>query len=120
MIIVTLLMCLFLFVCICFGIGQVVWIYLDAKERGDRLKIVWALFLRYFLFYTLFITLPLIVYLLISRSYASSCPTCNEKIRPDYVTCPRCGQHLKEKCLNCGRSIEKVGIIVELFKRVIK
>lgn len=44
MIIVTLLMCLFLFVCICFGIGQVVWIYLDAKERGDRLKIVWALF----------------------------------------------------------------------------
>lgn len=49
MIIVTLLMCLLLFVCICFGIGQVVWIYLDAKERGDRLKVVWAL-LRYFLF----------------------------------------------------------------------
>ncbi len=22
-------------------------------------------------------------------------------------SCPRCGQHLKEKCLNCGRSIEK-------------
>ena len=107
MIIVTLLMCLFLFVCICFGIGQVVWIYSDAKERGDRLKIVWALFAVFPIFIPYLLPLPLIVYLLISRSYASSCPTCNEKIRPDYVTCPRCGQHLKEKCLNCGRSIEK-------------
>ena len=77
------------------------------KERGDRLKIVWALFAVFPIFIPYLLPLPLIVYLLISRSYASSCPTCNEKIRPDYVTCPRCGQHLKEKCLNCGRSIEK-------------
>ena len=52
MIIVTLLMCLLLFVCICFGIGQVVWIYLDAKERGDRL----GSFCGISYFYALFIT----------------------------------------------------------------
>ncbi len=96
-----------LFVVSCFGIGQVVWIYLDAKEREDRLKVVWALFALFPIFIPYLLPLPLIVYLLISRSYASSCPTCNEKIRSDYVTCPHCGQHLKEKCSHCGRSIEK-------------
>ena len=55
-------MCLFLFVCICFGIGQVVWIYLDAKERGDRLKIVWALFAVFPIFIPYLLPLPLIVY----------------------------------------------------------
>lgn len=57
MTIVTLLVCLLLFVCICFGIGQVVWIYLDAKERGDRLKVVLGPFYGISYCYALFITI---------------------------------------------------------------
>lgn len=106
MIINTLLVGLILFVVVCFGIGQVVWIYLDAKERQDRLAPIWAIFAVFPIIYPVLLPLPLIIYLLISRSFDYRCPTCNEKIRQDFITCPNCGQTLKNQCPHCKQAVE--------------
>ena len=66
MIVMSILMSVVLFVVVCFGIGQVAWIYLDAKDRGDRLAIVWAIFAIFPIVYPILLPLPLIIYLLIS------------------------------------------------------
>ena len=94
MIVMSILMSVVLFVVVCFGIGQVAWIYLDAKDRGDRLAIVWAIFAIFPIVYPILLPLPLIIYLLISRSFSYLCPTCNEKVNKDFSTCPHCGQAL--------------------------
>lgn len=107
MIVMTLVIMLILFIVLCFGIGQVVWIYLDAKERRDRLAPVWAIFSLFPIIYPLLLPLPLVVYLLISRSFDYRCPTCNEKIKSDFIICPSCGQTLKEQCSQCKRAVEK-------------
>lgn len=106
MIVMSIFMSVVLFVVVCFGIGQVAWIYLDAKDRGDRLAIVWAIFAIFPIVYPILLPLPLIIYLLISRSFSYLCPTCNEKVNKDFSTCPHCGQALKEKCPNCGKTVE--------------
>lgn len=106
MIVMTIIMFVILFIVICFGIGQVAWIYLDAKERGDYLAWIWAVFAIFPVVYPILLPLPLIIYLLISRSFSYQCPTCNEKVKQDYITCPACGQSLKEQCSHCKRPIE--------------
>ena len=68
MIVMSILMSVVLFVVICFGIGQVAWIYLDAKDRDDRLAIVWAIFAIFPIVYPILLPLPLIIYLLNTHS----------------------------------------------------
>lgn len=95
---------------IVFGLGQVVWIYLDALERGDRLKGVWTLFAILAGLLSLglpfLLPMPLLVYLLISRSFGYKCPNCSHQVKVDYSTCPQCGCELKSKCPTCKKAVE--------------
>lgn len=99
-----------LFIILVFAFGQIVWIYLDAKERGDRLKGVWTLFAVMTLFLSIglpfLLPLPLIIYLIISRSSAYKCPNCSQQVKQDYAACPNCGTQLKASCPSCQRPIE--------------
>ncbi|MGL4374001.1 MAG: zinc ribbon domain-containing protein [Turicibacter sp.] len=110
MIIVSLLVGIVFFVIALFGLGQVVWIYLDAKERGDRLKGVWTLFAVVALLLSIglpfLLPLPLLVYLLISRSSGYKCPNCSHQVKNDYCACPQCGTTLKSKCPTCHQPVD--------------
>ena len=65
------LMFIVLFLIFSFGIGQVVWIYLDSKKREDKWGILWSILAITPLFIPILLPLPLIVYLLVTRAFRS-------------------------------------------------
>ena len=64
------LMFIVLFLIFSFGIGQVVWIYLDSKKREDKWGILWSILAITPLFIPILLPLPLIVYLLVTRAFS--------------------------------------------------
>lgn len=99
-------MFLVLFSVLVFGIGQVAWIYLDSKERGDNLAVLWALFGTTPIFMPFILPLPLIIYLIATRAFSSKCNNCGTKVSHIFSSCPTCGSKLKEKCSNCGKVVK--------------
>lgn len=96
-----------LFLILLFGIGQVVWIYLDSKNRGDKFGILWGIFTLTPLFIPIILPLPLIVYLLVTRAFSTKCYNCKTRISNNFLACPNCGVKLKEKCNHCGSALKE-------------
>lgn len=96
-----------LFCIFAFGMGQVAWIYLDSKERGDKWSILWALFAVSPLLIPMMLPLPLVIYLLVTRAFSTKCSKCGEKVVNSFAACPACGNKLKEKCVNCGKLVKE-------------
>ena len=94
------------FLIFAFGIGQVVWIYLDSKKREDKLGILWSILAITPIFLLMLLPLPLIVYLLVTRAFSAKCPNCKMKISNKFSSCPNCGWKLKEKCKSCGSALK--------------
>lgn len=101
------IMFIILFSVLAFGIGQVVWIYLDSRKRGDKFGILWAIFALTPLFIPMILPLPLVVYLLVTRAFSAKCNNCNTRISSSFLACPNCGVNLKEKCNSCGRPLKE-------------
>ena len=100
------LMFIVLFLIFSFGIGQVVWIYLDSKKREDKWGILWSILAITPIFLPILLPLPLIVYLLVTRAFSTKCPNCRIKISSKFSSCPNCGWKLKEKCKSCGSPLK--------------
>lgn len=101
------LMFIVMFLILIFGIGQVAWIYLDSKKREDKLGLLWSIFALTPLFIPILLPLPLIVYLLITRSFSAKCHNCNSRVSGSFASCPNCGVKLKEKCSSCNRVLRE-------------
>lgn len=106
MLVVSFLSYIVLFVVFLFGMGQVAWIFLDSKERGDKLGIVWAMFAVIPIIMPILLPLPIIVYLLITRSFSEKCSNCNSRVSSNFAACPNCGNELKEKCSSCEKIVK--------------
>lgn len=102
-----LIMFVIIFLVLSFGLGQVVWIYLDSRKREDKGGIFWAIFALTPLFIPIILPLPLIVYLLVTRAFSSKCPNCKTNISSKFISCTNCGINLKEKCKQCGSALKE-------------
>ncbi|MEG0308608.1 MAG: zinc ribbon domain-containing protein [Clostridium sp.] len=98
---------LFLFFILSIVLCCVVWVYLDSKERGDNLGLLWSLLFLLTLPLPVLLPIPLIIYILVTRIGSAKCPHCNEKISKNYIICPHCGLNLKKLCPNCNQAVEK-------------
>lgn len=96
-----------LFLVLFFGIGQVVWIYLDSKKREDKLGVLWSIFALTPLFLPIILPLPLITYLLVTRAFSSKCHNCKINISNKFISCPNCGVNLKQKCKQCASALKE-------------
>ncbi len=83
------------------------WVLLDARRRGHRHPMLWAVL-------TLIGNIIAFALYLITRPAPStmaapkgSCPLCGAKLRSDFIACPGCGILLRAKCKTCGRALEK-------------
>lgn len=100
------IMFVILFLIFVFGMGQVAWIYLDSKKREDKMGILWAMFSLLPIFFPLVLPLPIIIYLLVTRSFSDNCSKCGERVSNNFATCPSCGFEIKQKCRSCGRVVK--------------
>lgn len=113
-----------IFILIVIWLAFVYWTFRDAKLRNTSLiaAVFWALVVLVFNF------LGLIIYLilrppeyiedvlerdleikrmqLILDSDLSSCPSCGNEVRPDFLICPHCRKKLKNPCISCSRPLE--------------
>ena len=80
-------------------IGVFVW--RDAKARGMNAA-GWTLCA---VFLPMFCGLALYLIARTNRS-ADRCPSCRQRISPDFVICPFCGTELKLRCPSCKRTVE--------------
>lgn len=96
-----------LFSVLAFGIGQVVWITIDSKKRGDKLGVFWGIFALTPLFIPILLPLPLITYLLVTRTFSAKCYNCKTRISNSFISCPNCGVGLKKKCNSCGKGLKE-------------
>lgn len=91
---------------IIFGIGQAVWIYKDSKKRKDNLALVWGIVSLIAMFTQVFLPLPIIIYLIITRGIYKNCPNCGVSIKKEFNSCPECGYEIKKRCSNCNSWVE--------------
>lgn len=82
-------------------LGQSLWVYLDARGRKDSYAILWAL-LSLFSF-----PIPLIVYLIVSRSNKIRCRACGAIVEKGLTICTNCGNALGKNCKSCGNYMEE-------------
>jgi len=80
---------------------QALWIFIDAKKRGEKYYWAWGLF------GLLNIPSSLIIYLFVTRYGHFKCPNCGKTVKNDYKFCPYCGASLKKTCLKCGTEIKE-------------
>ncbi|MBE6759947.1 MAG: zinc ribbon domain-containing protein [Ruminococcaceae bacterium] len=78
-----------------------IYIYRDAKKRGMNAPL-WTL---------LGVLAPgfigLIIYLIVRGDHPDlQCPACSKPVSADFSVCPYCGAMLKEKCAQCGYTLE--------------
>ena len=74
---------------------QAVWIFVDAKKRGEN-HWLWGLF------GLLNVPTSLIIYLIVTRNKRIKCPSCGQGINKGYKRCPHCGEQLQGLCCKCG------------------
>jgi len=79
---------------------QAIWIFIDAKRRGESYYWLWG-FLG-----LLNVPSALIIYLLVTRHRQVRCEKCGEYVAKDYKACPFCGNELKKSCPGCGHEVE--------------
>ena len=48
-----------------------------------------------------------IIYFLMRKPIASSCPKCSAIVQADFTFCPECGETLASNCPSCRRAIEE-------------
>ncbi|RDY25477.1 zinc ribbon domain-containing protein [Romboutsia weinsteinii] len=96
-----------MFLVLALGIGQVVWIYLDSRNRGDKLKVLWAMLAITPLLVPIILPLPIIVYLLVTRAFSEKCSNCKTRVVSSFSSCPTCGSKLKEKCRICHKALKE-------------
>lgn len=113
-----------IFVLIIIWLSFVYWTYRDTRLRNNSITaaIFWALIVFLFNF------LGLIIYLilrppeyiedvrerdleiermqLLLDANLSGCPSCGNKVTPDFLICPHCRKKLKNPCISCGKPLE--------------
>ncbi|MFC2159884.1 zinc ribbon domain-containing protein, partial [Actinomycetota bacterium] len=113
-----------IFILIVIWLAFVYWTFRDAKLRNTSLiaAVFWALVVLVFNF------LGLIIYLilrppeyiedvlerdleikrmqLLLDSDLSSCPSCGNEVKPDFLICPYCRKKLKNTCISCKKPLE--------------
>lgn len=104
---VSILGFIIIFFVLAFGMGQVAWIYLDSKERGDKLGALWTILAIFPIFMPYILPLPLIIYLIVTRAFSDKCPNCSGKVNSSFVNCPHCNYKLKNTCNKCNKAVDK-------------
>ena len=113
-----------IFILIVIWLAFVYWTYRDAKLRNTSVvaAVFWALVVLVFNF------LGLIIYLilrppeyiedvlerdleikrmqLLLGSDLSSCPSCGNEVKPDFLICPHCRKKFKNPCISCGKPLD--------------
>lgn len=78
-----------------------VWVFADARRRGERSALWGALAL---------VGGPVtwLVYLMVRPAVDSlnACPVCGAPVKREYVCCPLCAEPLRLRCSGCGRALE--------------
>lgn len=86
-------------VLICLILTQAVWIFLDARKRGENYWLWGFLGL-------LNVPTSLIVYLLVTRYRSHRCPNCGEHVKREFKVCPHCGFAFSNTCRKCGKPVD--------------
>lgn len=113
-----------IFVLILIWLSFVYWTYRDARLRNTSViaAIFWAIIVLAFNF------LGLVIYLilrppeyiedimerdleiermqLLLETDISSCPSCGNRVKPDFLICPYCRKKLQNPCVSCGKPLE--------------
>jgi len=89
------------FICIFLYLGQAFWIYVDGNRRGDHSILLWTVLAL------ISVPIPLIMYLIITRSGKIKCENCGKHLDIHLKSCPYCGEETKKQCNNCGRIVEE-------------
>lgn len=81
-------------------LAQAIWIFQDARKRGEN-QWLWGIMGL--------INCPgsLLVYLLVTRSGSVKCKSCGRNVKKKYDNCPYCGTMLHKTCRKCGRKVEE-------------
>lgn len=82
-------------------LAQGIWIFINARKRGEKYYWLWGL-----LGLTNFPS-ALIIYLIVMGTTHEKCKHCSREIKKGLKLCPYCGSTLRESCPNCGKNIEK-------------
>lgn len=106
MVIFTVFNFIILFIILVFGMGQVAWINLDSKERGDSLRALWTIIAILPILFPIALPIPIIIYLLVTRAFSEKCPRCNKKVSSSFISCPHCNYKLKTTCPKCNKAVD--------------
>jgi Ribosomal protein L32 len=90
-----------IFIFLLIYLGQALWIYTDGRKRGIEYAWIWALLAL------VSFPVPLIIYIIISRTDKRRCMNCGRLADRALKICPYCGERPSEVCHNCGYPIEK-------------